>query len=417
MKAILVSIDAMFSDQVAELQARPKLAPFWRHCLTALDMRAVYPALTYPCHASILSGNPPAIHGIFHNLDCVPGAKYRDWKWYYRDIQCKTLLDSFREAGWSTAAVFWPVTANGPVDYLVPEIWSYTDDPVNVIKETGTRNTWHIIDRHREDVDFSSKYKLDRFAADCAKDIAREFDPDVLLLHLSLVDHVRHRYGIHHEKVKEAFDQCCCWLEEVLEQVRSPLEALTLVVLGDHGHLNCQGSLSVNRLFTEKGWLPENIPGQRSQCPVYCHAAGVSAQVYLRDESLRQEVEALFEELKSQGWLMGWYTTKQCRKWGLDGPFQYVLEAADGFFFTDERKPQFYWPTPAQDGGDRIGKHGHNPLRGERPPFLVAAPGLKSVQVRDYSILDIAPTLCERFHLPCQTMSGHSILSEDTGSV
>ena len=410
MKAFIISIDAMFSDQVAALQARPKLAPFWEHCLSATDMEAIYPALTYPCHASIVSGNPPAIHGIFHNLDCAPGNQYQDWKWYYQDIRCKTLFDYIRAAGWSTASVFWPVTANAPVDYLVPEIWSYRDDPVQIIKETGTRNVWPIVERHKADVDFSSKYKLDRFAANCAKEIALNFDPDVMFLHLSLVDNARHRYGIHHEKVEESFEQCCCWIEEILDQIQTPLEDLTLVILGDHGHLNCRGCLSVNGLFQKQGWLPEVIPDQLSQCAVYCHAAGVSAQVYLNDRQLRQSVEAMFDRLQSQGWLLGWNTVEQCRTWGLDGPFQYVLEAADDYYFTDAVKPQFYTPTPNKEDAGFVGKHGHCPRRGERPPFLVSSAGLENRRLYNCSILDIAPTICQLLDLPCDTMKGRSFL-------
>ena len=410
MKALILSIDAMFSDQVERLKQRSALSPFFHNCLTARDMQAIYPALTYPCHVSILSGNPPAVHGVYHNLDCAPGAQYQDWKWYYRDVRCGTLFDDFREAGWTTAAVFWPVSAGAPVDYLVPEIWSYTDDPLKIMKATNNGAVNHIIDRHREDVDFTSKFKLDRFAKDCAMDIASEFDPDALFLHLSLVDNTRHGYGIHHEKVEEAFDQCAAWLEEVLSCVRTPLEELTLVVLGDHGHLNCKGSLSVNHCFAEKGWLPSSVPSELSRCPVYCHAAGCSAQVYVNKKELCPEVEALFEELKADGWLLDWYTKSQVRAWGLDGPFDYVLEGGDGYFFTDAIKPDFFTAVSAKDGGEFVGKHGHCPLRGEKPPFQVCDKRVENREIRSRSILDIAPTLCELLDLPHGQMQGSSIL-------
>ena len=54
MKALILSIDAMFSDQVERLKQRSALSPFFHNCLTARDMQAIYPALTYPCHVSIL---------------------------------------------------------------------------------------------------------------------------------------------------------------------------------------------------------------------------------------------------------------------------------------------------------------------------------------------------------------------------
>ena len=139
MKLLVLSIDAMFSENIERLKARPALAPFFDHCLTARDMRPIYPALTYPCHVSIVSGNPPAVHGVYHNLECQPNARFQDWKWYYSDVHCPTLFDWFKQAGWTTSAIFWPVSANAPVDYLVPEIWSYTDDPVKMICSSGRR--------------------------------------------------------------------------------------------------------------------------------------------------------------------------------------------------------------------------------------------------------------------------------------
>ena len=281
MKLFVLSIDAMFSEDVEKLKRYDALAPFFERALVAKNMAPIYPALTYPCHVSIVSGNTPAVHGVYHNLECVPNAKFQDWKWYYSDISCKTLFDYFKEAGCTTSAIFWPVSANAPVDYLVPEIWSYTEDPVHIMKATSGGKVDHIIERHHDDVDFTSKFRLDRFAKDCAVDIVDEFDPDVMFLHLSLVDSTRHGYGIRHPEVDKAFDQCAQWLIEVLEHisVKTDLKDLSLVVLGDHGHLNCKGSLSVNKLFVDNGWLSNPLPAKRDDCRAFMHAAGVSAQV------------------------------------------------------------------------------------------------------------------------------------------
>ena len=412
MNLLVLSIDAMFSEDIERLKQYEELKPFFSRCLIARNMAPIYPALTYPCHVSIVSGNTPEVHGVYHNLECVPNAKFQDWKWYYSDIHCPTLFDYFQHAGYSTSAIFWPVSADAPVDYLVPEIWSYTDDPVNIIKETSGGAVDHIIERHRDDVDFTSKFRLDRFAKDCALDIIDEFDPDVMFLHLSLVDSTRHGFGIRHPKVDEAFHQCAQWLLEVLEHISrtTPLEELSLVILGDHGHLNCKGSLSMNKLFADAGWVSNPLPKERDDCKAFTHAAGVSAQVYVNDDSIRPEVEALFDRLKAEGWLSAWYTKEGAAEHGLTGPFDYVLEGGEGYFFADAIKPDFFTPTFAKDGGTYIGKHGHFPTRGDKPPFLLSHPGLTSREVSDHSILDIAPTICDVFRLPCEQMQGKSLL-------
>ena len=412
MKLLVLSIDAMFSEDVDKLKSYDALAPFFERALVARDMAPIYPALTYPCHVSIVSGNTPAVHGVYHNLECVPNAKFQDWKWYYTDIHCKTLFDYFKEVGCTTSAIFWPVSANAPVDYLVPEIWSYTEDPVNVMKATSGGKVDHIIERHHDDVDFTSKFKLDRFAKDCALDIVDEFDPDVMFLHLSLVDSTRHGYGIRHPEVEKAFHQCAQWLIEVLEHisVKTDLKDLSLVVLGDHGHLNCKGSLSINRLFVDAGWLSNPLPAKRDDCRAFMHAAGVSAQVYVNDPAIRPEVEALFNRLVEEGWLKEWRTKEQAAAEGLEGPFDYVLEAGEGYFFADAIKPELFNKSWAKDGGDWIGKHGHHPSRGDKPPFVVSHPGLQPRETEDHSILDIAPTLCALLDLPSEPMQGKNLL-------
>ena len=412
MKLLILSIDAMFSEDVDKLYNYPLIAPFLERALISKDMAPIYPALTYPCHVAIVSGNTPEKHGVYHNLECVPNAKYQDWKWYYSDVNGPTLFDYFRQAGWTSSAIFWPVSANAPVDYLVPEIWSYTEDPVNVIKETSGGKAAHIIERHKDDIDFTSKFRLDRFAKDCALDIVDEFDPDVMFLHLSLVDSTRHGFGIRHEKVAEAFDQCAKWLEEVLEHIsrKTDLKDLGLVVLGDHGHLNCRGSLSMNKLFADRGWVDVPFPEKRDDCKAFTHAAGVSAQVYVNDAAIRGEVEQLFEELKADGWLLNWFNKEAAQEYGLTGPFDYVLEAGEGYFFADAVKPEFFTPSFAKDGGEYIGKHGHFPARGDKPPFVLSYPTLTLQQTQDHSILDIAPTICKVLGLQHEPMEGKSLL-------
>lgn len=411
MKLLVLSIDAMFSEDLERLREHPLLEPFFAHCLIVREMSPVYPALTYPCHASIISGNPPAVHGVYHNTECAPDERWKCWKWYYNAIRCPTLFDYFHQVGYTISAVFWPVTAQAPVDYLVPEIWSYTEDPVETMKRTSGGAANHIIERHRADVDFTSKFKLDRFAKDCALDIVDQFDLDVLFLHLSLVDSTRHRYGIRHPEVDRAVDQCVQWLVEVLKRIeeKKPLEELSLAVLGDHGHLNCRGRLSINRCFAQRGWLggpPEQMGGGK----VFAVAAGISAQVYVRDSSICSQLERMLEELKADGWLYDWYTWEQAVGLGLDGPFAYVLEAGEGYYFTDRVEENFFSPAPAKDGGPCIGKHGHFPTRGDKPPFFLSHRGITSKQLRNHSILDIAPTLCALFQLPGGEMQGVDLL-------
>jgi hypothetical protein len=137
----------------------------------------------------------------------------------------------------------------------------------------------------------------------------------------------------------------------------------------------------------------------------------VSAQIYVNDDSIRPQVEALFDRLVAEGWLRRWFTQEQAAAEGLEGPFQYVVEGGEGYFFADAIKPQFFNQSWAKDGGEYIGKHGHHPSRGDMPPFLVSMPGLECRELQDHSILDIAPTLQALLDLPQWPMAGKNLLA------
>ena len=148
-----------------------------------------------------------------------------------------------------------------------------------------------------------------------------------------------------------------------------------------------------------------------SSCKAFAHGSGCSAQIYVNDDGIRPEVEALFDRLVQEGWLKQWFTAEQAAAEGLEGPFQYVVEGADGYFFADAIKSDFFTQSWAKDGGEAIGKHGHHPSRGDMPPFLVSKPGLEPRELCNHSILDIAPTLQALFDLPKWDMTGNNLLA------
>src|SRR3974377_937533 len=68
------------------------------------------PTITWPSHTTMLTGVPPAIHGIERNQ-----------VWDYTSIRVKTLWEELRAGGRPTAGVTWPVTVGAPIDWNLPE--------------------------------------------------------------------------------------------------------------------------------------------------------------------------------------------------------------------------------------------------------------------------------------------------------
>lgn len=401
MKTIVLSIDALISSDVEIMKGLDEFKPIFDHCVVVKDMQAIYPTLTYPCHVSIITGCNPMKHGVIHNEVLEPEKGNPEWTWYYNHIKCKTLFEYFKENGLTTAAVMWPVTADAPVDYQIPEIWTNPQDSIDIVKKTSSHNLDDIIDNNSEYLNYDVKRMQDTFTTNCTADIIERYNPDVVFLHFCIMDQMRHIYGVNHEKVTEALKICGKWFQSIAETVEGrngSKEEITYILLGDHGHLNCTHYLAMNTVFAEKGWR------------AYSHGAGISAHVYVQDGTLHSDMESLFDELKQKGLLLEWYSRRQVQEYGLDGAFDYVLEASDGYYITSDKLENFITPMRISPGAQACGQHGHFPLRGDMPPLIVHSNRIKGrYEYKNKNLIDIAPTICKICGIKYAQMDGTPI--------
>lgn len=119
---VLVSIDglrpAFYLD--AGSPAR-ELAALAHRGAGARAAEPVFPSVTYPSHASIVTGVRPARHGILFNVLFEPSGSRGRWYERATDLRATPIWEWARAAGLRTAAVAWPSTVGAPIDLLVPE--------------------------------------------------------------------------------------------------------------------------------------------------------------------------------------------------------------------------------------------------------------------------------------------------------
>src|SRR5207244_2714270 len=82
----------------------------------------VFPSVTYPGHASIVTGVRPARHGIFFNVIWGPIDGPSRWYEEAADLRATPLWEIARAGGLTTAAVSWPSTLGARIDWLGPEV-------------------------------------------------------------------------------------------------------------------------------------------------------------------------------------------------------------------------------------------------------------------------------------------------------
>src|SRR5262249_58878045 len=124
---IIVSIDGLRPDfYLDETWAAPELRALLRAGSHALAAEGGFPTVTYPNHATIVTGARPARHGVLSNTIPTSAGTRRRGHEEASDLRAAPIWEWARAAGLTTAAVSWPVTAGARIDLLVPERDYYT---------------------------------------------------------------------------------------------------------------------------------------------------------------------------------------------------------------------------------------------------------------------------------------------------
>ncbi|PYV02883.1 MAG: hypothetical protein DMG26_10465, partial [Acidobacteria bacterium] len=94
---VVISVDGMGASFYAA--PRPGLRiPNIRRLMEggsyAEGVEGVYPTVTYPAHTTLVTGRPPAEHGVYSNLASrEPGKNAGDWFWFASAIKVPTLWE------------------------------------------------------------------------------------------------------------------------------------------------------------------------------------------------------------------------------------------------------------------------------------------------------------------------------------
>jgi Uncharacterized proteins of the AP superfamily len=222
MKVVVISLDALMSSDIECLKAYPhfkKLFALPSHYCE--EVMGIYPTYTYPCHATIMTGTLPIHHGIYHNE--VKGSS--NWFWYASDLKKPTMAHYAKEKGLTTFAACWPCLGASPdFDFLFAEIWApgEKDDPTPYFDKADSPKAKPYFEKNKHCLDWMRTPGLDDYAVSCFCDVFRDHQPDLSFIHVSYLDHQRHRNGVEAEKLAHAFR----FLDEkvglVMETVEKP---------------------------------------------------------------------------------------------------------------------------------------------------------------------------------------------------
>ena len=404
-RLILLSADALMSEDIPYLATLPNYKKYLGGCAQVFPVHSIYPTLTYPCHATLITGQYPESHGVVNNSRLAPGHAPTPWVWERDYGRCPLdLFTQARRAGLRTASVFWPTTGHHPaVDYLIPEYWPQEKGETleQAMASMGsTPEVVSVLREMRKGRNPAQHPEADDFAIDCACELLRRFQPEVLAVHPVNIDEARHRYGVHNDKVEEAIRQ----IDGYIGQICRVLEALELlqetafVLTSDHGQRTIRQQVRLNALLRQAGFITCSETGALLSWDVWALSGGMSGLLFMRDPQDREmhaRLDAWLSALPMHQYGISACMNEQSSRLRdhLGGPFSYVLEAADGTSFSDSILFPVVSSLPSEPGYSRA-THGYHPSKGPHPVFLAKGPGIREdIRLSSARLVDIAPTL------------------------
>lgn len=415
-RLIILSIDSLIEEDVEILRGMGNFKEVIEKGSWIKKLESIYPTLTYPVHTSILTGLYPKDHGIFHNEIMQINVSKQDWYWQEKYIKAETIIDAAKKAGLKTAAIGWPVMAGSRADYTIPEIW--TKDPniemMEVLKDNTTENLLdNVLKNNYRILKWKKQPNYDEFMISCSEEIIRTYKPEVVFIHIALVDAMRHLKGVHNDSIEEVLRLNDNWLGRIIKATKDigVYEDTNFIIQGDHGHRDVKKVICPNVLLKEKGFINTDENGKIIDYKAYFHSSGLSCQLIIKEG--KEELEALVKEMLEDKTLgIERYFTKEevIDKFGLDGEFQFVLEGEEGIAFSNSINGKVIMEPDSDDYKYSKATHGHMPNKGVQPTMLAFGPSIKSGQVfENGKIVDEANAFGKLLDIDFNPSNGKSI--------
>ncbi|MEZ5312772.1 MAG: ectonucleotide pyrophosphatase/phosphodiesterase [Thermoanaerobaculia bacterium] len=346
--------------------AVPNLRQLVREGAFASGVEGVLPTVTYPSHTTMITGVPPARHGVLGNTLVDPTGLSNDaWYWYASAIRVPTLVSAVRARGGTVGAVFWPVTVGLEADWLVPEFWrtgSMHPSDLELLRALSTPGLVADVERARGAALGMPPTDADR--TDLALAILRDHSPELLLVHLAGVDHEEHLYGPEAPESRAAIEEADRNLGRLLAALdESGLASSTLlVVVSDHGFGTATKLVRPNALLAENGLLEVDDKGKIVSWKAWFLSHGGSASLHLADPddtATLAKVQALLTAKldEPEPAIRAILGQPEIAALGGDPRAALFVDAADGWFLS--RTPTGGWAGEPKDRG----YHGYDPRR------------------------------------------------------
>jgi predicted AlkP superfamily pyrophosphatase or phosphodiesterase len=308
---LLISIDGLQPADVIEADKSgidiPNLKRFVTEGSYASGVRGVLPTVTYPSHATLLTGVSPAQHGIIGNNSFDPmQINQGGWYWYASDIKVPTLWDAAAKAGLSTANVHWPVSVKADaVKWNIPQIWrtGHADD-AKLVKALATPGLIESLEAKLGDYapGIDESIQGDETRGRFAVALIEREKPDFTTVYLTALDHEQHQEGPDTPQAHAILKRIDAVVGRLIAAQLQARPDSVIAVASDHGFSKVDTEINLYRAFIDAGLITLDDKGKiKSWEASPWNSGGSSAIVLARpdDAALKDKVTNLLNGLKA----------------------------------------------------------------------------------------------------------------------
>ena len=383
---IVISFDCLSSLDFPILQELPHFQSLITNGSYCNQVETIYPSVTYPCHATIVTGNFPNRHGVINNTFIQPGRPSPDWYWHRHYINGTTLYDEAKKAGLTTAALLWPVTGKANIDYNMPEIFANRPwhNQIAVSLRNGTPFYQLEMNRHFGHLrNGLNQPELDDFVLESTVKTITSKKPNLLLVHFTDLDTQRHYHGFSSKEAMDALLRHDERLGRIIDalKIAGIYHQSTIIALGDHSAFDESIAVKLNVILRERSLIQVNNRQKVVDWQVYCKSCDGSAYIYLKDKQnskLKELVKELLLQLmqdESSG-IERVISGKEAESLGADPNCEFMIEALHGYYFSEDIEGEWIHQITEQDVARKRytqACHGYSPEKDDYTTLLIAS--------------------------------------------
>jgi predicted AlkP superfamily pyrophosphatase or phosphodiesterase len=222
----------------------------------------IFPSMTWPSHASLITGCRPVQHGVLGNrvFDRVAGKVRHASTVRYEDaFKTATLFDLAHGSGMKVAALMWPSTREAKsIDFNIPEV--YGQKKFRKWSSKGLLKRLKKAGLPTEKLGKFSEQQMflqDAFVRDAAVELIAQEAPELMMVHFLSVDSLGHSYGPESRPYRWGVELVDGFVSDILRALkrRHLLESTNVVIVSDHGFLTIKDRFDADKLLHQHGFL------------------------------------------------------------------------------------------------------------------------------------------------------------------